>query len=821
MGISELMDLLTLDEKIALVSGADQWHTAEIPRLGIPSIMVSDGPHGLRKQATEGDHLGIGTSLPATCFPPAAASANSWDPELLFRMGRAIGEEALQAGVSIVLGPGVNIKRSPLCGRNFEYFSEDPWLTGKLAAAWIEGIQSVGVGACIKHFAANNQERWRMLNDSLVDERALREIYLAAFEQAVQAAKPWALMPAYNKLNGLYCCENPRLLQTILRQEWGFRGATISDWGAVNDPGLSIAAGLDLEMPASHGVSAKVLRDDLDSGRLTEAALNQSVRRVLTLVSQAQMQKREHNCDLDAHHVLARKIAAESAVLLKNEGGILPLSKQKTIAILGQFAKQPRYQGSGSSLINPTRLDTILDLVQLEGVKFTYAPGYDLHDDGVNEALIAKACQAAREADLAVIFAGLTARFESEGYDRDHLELPPSHNELIRRVAEINSRVVVVLSGGAPVSMPWLPQVQAVLHTYLGGQGGAGAALDLLFGRVNPSGKLAETYPLQIGDCLATQYFATSRERTEYRESVFVGYRYYDAASKDVAFPFGYGLSYTQFRYDDLTLSSKQLLDTESLRVRCQITNIGAVAGAEIVQLYVGKANSPLFRAPKELRAFQKVHLAPGESRVVEFVLDFSAWSYYNAELGDWHVETGEYHILVGTSSRDLPLGTTVYVESRNTSIAVPDFRDRAPTYYSLDVSSGISAGEFEAVYGTTFPQSNPGGRRFHRNSTLQDLQTALLGRLVIVFAKRYLWKMTGATDPLDPLWKMTWISTLEMPLRSIVAMSGGTIRPKLVEGLLAWANGERWNALKLWCSRDSKTKKPPGPWPQGWAGFF
>ena len=803
MGINELIETLTREEKIALVSGADQWHTVEIPRLNIPAIMVSDGPHGLRKQALEGDHLGIGVSVPATCFPSAATSANSWDPELLFSMGKAIGEEALQEGVSVVLGPGVNIKRSPLCGRNFEYFSEDPWLTGELAAAWIDGIQSVGVGACIKHFAANNQERWRMLNDSLVDQRALRQIYLAAFEKAVRSAKPWTVMPAYNKLNGTYCCENPELLDSILREEWGFKGATISDWGAVNDPSLSIEAGLDLEMPASHGVSAKQLEEDLASGRLPESELNKAVHRVLALVSQAQMQKRDHQCDLEAHHALARRIAAESAVLLKNDEQVLPLTKNQTMAILGQFAELPRYQGTGSSLINPTRLDTVLGLLDLEDLEFSYAQGYDLEHDETNEALLLEACQVAKGADVVVIFAGLTARFESEGYDRDHLELPPSHNQLISRVAGANPDVVVVLSAGAPVTMPWLHEVKAVLHTYLGGQGGAGAALDLLMGRINPSGKLAESYPLQLKDCLATEFFASNRQRTEYRESIFVGYRYYDAAGKDVLFPFGHGLSYTRFSYEQLTLSSTKLVDTDCLKVRCRVTNIGPMPGAEIVQLYVGKEGSPLFRAPKELKGFQKIYLEPGASKVVEFVLDRRSWCYYNVDRKDWHVETGEYHISVGASSRNLSLTTTVHIESTEPLVRVPDYRSAAPAYYRLDdPATLISQKEFQAVYGKPYPQMDTGESPFHRNSTLQDLRATLLGRLVVVFAKRYLWKMTGATDDRDPLWKMTWNSTLEMPLRSIVAMSGGQIPPNLVHGLLAWANGERWSALKTWFSR-------------------
>lgn len=800
MNIDQLMDSLTRDEKIALVSGADQWHTKGLPHLNIPAIMVADGPHGLRKQDAQGDRLGIGDSKAATCFPAAATSANAWDPDLQYAMGQAIGEEALQEGVAVVLGPGVNIKRSPLCGRNFEYFSEDPWLTGELATAWIKGIQAVGVGACIKHFAANNQERWRMLNDSLVDERALREIYLAAFEKAVREAQPWTVMPAYNKLNGMYCCENPELLDSILRKEWGFTGATISDWGAVNDPTLSIKAGLDLEMPASWGTSAAQVRQDLSSGRLTEEELDRSVKRVLELVMRSKAQKQKSNCDLEAHHALARRIASESAVLLKNEDNILPLAQTQSICVVGQFAEHPRYQGTGSSLIHPTRLDTVLGLLESGEVEvdYTYAKGYELEHDGINEVLISEACEAAAKADVAVIFAGLTPRFESEGYDRTHLDLPPSHQELISRVAQANPNVVVVLSAGAPVTMPWLDKVKGVLHTYLGGQGGAGASLDLLYGKINPSGKLAESYPLKLDDCLAMEHFAEDRNYTEYRESIFVGYRYYDAAEKDVLFPFGFGLSYTEFAYEDLVLSKHG--EPETLHVQCTVRNIGSRAGAEVVQLYVGKSDSVLFRAVRELKGFHKIHLEPGESRKVEFVLGGRAFAYYNVEIGDWHVEPGEYQISVGTSSRNLPLSGTVQIESRLSEVKVPDYRASIPAYYHLnDANTRISQADFQTLYNREYPQAYQGPERFHNNSTLQDLGVTLLGRLVLAFAKRYLWKMTGAKDENDPLWIMSWTSTLEMPLRSIVPMSGGAIPARFVRGLLSWVNGHRLKALRMW----------------------
>lgn len=804
MDIKRLLESLTREEKIALVSGSDQWHTAPIPRLGIPAIMMADGPHGLRKQESAGDNLGIGQSVPATCFPPAATCANSWDRELLAAMGRAIGAEARHSGVSIVLGPGVNIKRSPLCGRNFEYFSEDPYLAGQLAAAWIKGLQSQGVGACIKHFAANSQEKWRMVNDSLVDERALREIYLAAFEYAVKEAQPWTVMGAYNKVNGTYACENKRLLDTILRGEWGFQGAVISDWGAVNDPTLSVKAGLDLEMPSSHGISAAKIRQDLSTGRLNERTLNKSVGRVLELVAKARAKAaaEKPDCDYTAHHALAGRIAAESAVLLKNTGGVLPLRTEQRIAVLGEFAKKPRYQGAGSSLVNPTRLDTVLAVLDQAEVEYQFAPGYSVETDELDEGLLAEACRTAQEADVAVVFAGLTPQYESEGYDRQHLDLPPNHKALIERVAAVNPNVVVVLSAGAPVTMPWLGQVAAVLHTYLGGQAGAQAAVDLLFGKVNPCGKLAETYPVRLEDHPVHEFFAYSREQTEYRESIFVGYRYYDAAGKEVLFPFGYGLSYTQFAYDDLQLSRTRLKDTEELVVRCRVKNVGERSGAEIVQLYVGKPDSPLFRAPQELKGFAKVYLEPGEEKEVEFTLGFRSFAYYNVEIQDWHVEPGSYAIRIGASSRDIRLTATVDVDSTRPEVAVPDYRRSAPAYYNLqDPSTRLTKGDFEAVYGRPIPEPAVKAR-FDENSILADLQKTRLGRLVLKFAKQALWKESGAEHQADPTWLMTWAIFLEMPLRSVAALSGGRIPIHFVRGLIAWANGERGQALRHWLLR-------------------
>lgn len=801
MQINRIVDELDIEEKIALVSGADNWHTMPIPRLNIPSIMMADGPHGLRKEKDESKPISVGEGVKATCFPPAATSANSWNPELLFQMGEAIGNEALQEGVSIVLGPGVNIKRSPLCGRNFEYFSEDPFLTGELATGWIKGAQSVGVGACIKHFAVNNQESWRMINDSVVDERALREIYLAGFEQAIKQGKPWTVMAAYNKLNGIYCCENPRLLTSILRTEWGFDGAVISDWNAVDDRVLALRAGLDLEMPSSQGTSAELIRNDLQTGRLTEGMLNRSVREVLKLAFGGEEKRREnHRYDIDAHHNLAKEIAVESTVLLKNEDNILPLNKKQKVAILGALADQPRYQGFGSSVINPTKLDTVLEQFSGEIAEFEYARGYYLDKDEVNYALLAEATRAAKEADVVVIFAGLTPEYESEGYDRKHLNLPPAQNVLIEEIAKIHSNIIVVLSSGAPVLMPWLEQVQAVFHSYLGGQAGAAAIFDLLFGNANPSGKLAETYPLSLEDYPVQDFFAYDPYTTEYRESIFVGYRYFDVAQKEVLFPFGYGLSYTKFKYTRLTQSAKKIKDTDELVVSCTIENTGSFAGYEVAQLYIEKEKSPLFRAVRELKGFKKIWLEPGEKGIVEFTLNPRSFAYFNVEEQDWHVEGGSYLIKVGSSSRDLPISGKVEIESTRPEVKVPSYEQRAPVYYSMDKDfATFPEKDFRALFSKDFPKSVSRGERFTRNSTLEELQVTVAGRLIAKVAKKKLWKMAGAENENDPSWQMMWKTVMEMPLRALVSGSGGTISDGFIRGLVAWVNGQYGRAITLW----------------------
>lgn len=703
--INKLISQMTLEEKASLCSGLDFWHTQPIERLDIPAVMVTDGPHGLRKQGGSGDHLGLGDSVPATCFPTAAGLASSWNRELLHQVGEAIGEEAQAEQVAIVLGPGTNIKRSPLCGRNFEYFSEDPYLSSELAASHIQGVQSQDVGTSLKHFAANNQEERRMSVDTIVDERTLREIYLASFEGAVKQGKPWTVMCSYNKLNGTYTGENEYLLTDILRREWGFEGFVVSDWGAVNERVDALKAGLELEMPANGGIGDAKIVAAVKDGKLDEKILDRAVEELLRFVFNAiALQKPNATFDPNEHHQLARRVAAESMVLLKNDHNLLPLSKKGRVAVIGEFAVQPRYQGSGSSHINPTQLDQALNeirkLVDSES-EVTYAPGYDLDSDDVKDELVQEAVKLADEADVVILFTGLPDRYESEGYDRTHLELPLNHKQLIKELAAVQPNLVVVLSNGSPVTMPWLDQTSAVLEGYLGGQAGGGAVADLLFGEVNPSGKLPETFPVQLSDNPSFLNFPGEGDRVEYREGIFVGYRYYDTKQLEPLFPFGYGLSYTSFEYSELQIDRTSMTDQDTVNVQVTVRNTGSRRGQEIVQLYVHDSESSVIRPEQELKGFAKVALEPGESKTVSFTLDKRAFAYYHTELHDWYVETGEYELRIGASSRDIRLKQTIEVTStvklkqvfhRNTTIGdIAANRATKPIAEELTKRSGLN----------------------------------------------------------------------------------------------------------------------------------
>ncbi len=666
--IKELIKGMSLEEKVSLCSGLDFWNTNPVPRLGIPSIMMTDGPHGLRKQEGDTDHLGLNLSVPSTCFPSAVAQASSWDSDLVNKVGKAIGKEAQAENISVVLGPGVNIKRSPLCGRNFEYYSEDPYLSSQLSASFIKGVQSQGVGTSLKHFAVNNQEYKRMSIDAVVDERTLREIYLASFEEVVKESKPWTIMAAYNKVNGTYCAENKRLLTDILRNEWGYEGLVVSDWGAVNERELGISAGLDLEMPSSNGLGDKKIIDAIKCGVIREDELDRTAEKVLDLVFKAAENKKENSSyDKEEHHLLAREAARESMVLLKNEDRILPIKNADSIAVIGALAVNPRYQGGGSSHINPTKMDDIfaeIKKITAQKTKIVYSEGYSLEDDQIYEDMVFDATRAAKQAELAIIFAGLPDRYESEGFDRRHLQLPINQIKLIESVAEVQKNVIVVLSNGAPIEMPWLHNVKAVLEGYLGGQALGGAIADVLFGIANPSGKLAETFPKKLAHNPSYMNYPGEGETVEYREGIFVGYRHYDTKDIEPLFPFGFGLSYTTFEYSDIKVEKMNITDEEAVKVSIKVKNTGSLPGKEIVQLYVKDVESTVSRPEKELKQFKKILLQPDEEQVVTFELDKRAFSYYNVKLADWHVETGDFEILVGKSSREILLKETVHVES-------------------------------------------------------------------------------------------------------------------------------------------------------------
>ena len=663
MDIKALVSRMTLEEKAGLCSGDDFWHTKAVERLGIPRTMVSDGPHGLRKQDEEADHLGINDSIKAVCYPAACATAASFDPGMIREMGEAIGDSCQHEKVSVVLGPAVNIKRSPLCGRNFEYFSEDPFLAGKMATAMIQGVQSRNVGTSIKHFAMNSQEHRRMSSSSDADERTIREIYFPAFEMAVKEAQPWTVMCSYNRINGVYASENPWLLTDVLRKEWGFEGYVVSDWGAVSDRVAGVAAGLDLEMPASGGVNDRKIVEAVRAGKLDEKLVDQACERILNIVYRYLDNARpETPWDKEAQHAQAARIAAECMVLLKNEDDLLPLNKADEIAFIGEFAEKPRFQGGGSSHINCFRTTGALEAAK--GLKVTYAHGYSVAKDEATDADIAEAVAAARKAKAAVVFAGLPDSYESEGYDRSHMRMPDCQNRLIEAVAEANPNTVVVLHNGAPVEMPWIGKVKAVLEAYLAGQAVGEAAVRVLFGDVNPCGRLPETFPLKLEDNPSYLYYGGEGDVTEYREGVFVGYRYYDKKKMDVLFPFGYGLSYTTFEFSGLKLSADAIRDTETVTVTATVKNTGNRAGKTVAQLYVGDAESTLIRPVRELKGFAKIDLRPGESREVTFTLDKRSFACWNSQIHDWHVETGDFTIEVGASSRDLPLKGTVRVES-------------------------------------------------------------------------------------------------------------------------------------------------------------
>lgn len=770
-----LLKKLTLEEKCALLSGAETFKTRGMPEHGIPQIWLSDGPHGLRKQAGESDHLGLNPSVPATCFPTASAVANSWDAALGEKIGAALGEEAAAQEVSVVLGPGLNMKRNPLCGRSFEYFSEDPYLAGKLAAGYIRGIQSKGVAACPKHFAVNSQETRRMASDSIVDERTLREIYLTGFEIAVKEGHPRSIMSSYNLVNGTYANENKHLLMDILRGEWGFDGAVITDWGGSNDHALGVKNGSTLEMPAPGGDSVRELLAAVESGKITESDIDARLSELLPLVfdTKAALDAAPREFDAAAHHALARRAAEESLVLLKNEGALLPLAAGTKVAVIGDFAKNPRYQGAGSSMVNSTQVDVLLDkLIDSELNVIGYQQGFDRH--GKPDAALQKsACELAAQANTVILCMGLDEIAESEGLDRSNLRLAQNQVDLLQAVADVNPKIVVVLYSGSVVETPWLDNCQALLYAALGGQAGAGAVADALAGKVNPCGKLAETWPLAYADVPSAADFATRRKTVEYREGLYIGYRYFTTAEKAVRFPFGYGMSYTTFAYSDMAADEQG--------VSLTVTNTGSVAGTEIVQLYIAKKSSELFRPAKELKGFARVTLAPGEKQHITIMLDDKAFRFWNVKANRWEIEGGEYELLVGASVEDIRLCEKISVHGTATVHPYEDVD--LDCYYKGNVLS-VSDADFEKLLGHPIPN---GKTKIDRNLTLGELNHARspLGWLV--------WLVL--TILLDVSYKrgkpdLNILFQYNMPLRALAKMTNGAISMGMVDGIVMELQG-------------------------------
>lgn len=772
---TDIITKLNLEQKCALLSGDTVFTTRGYKNAGVPSITLSDGPNGVRKQAGAADHLGLNPSVPATCFPTAATVACSWDPALGEEIGRAMGEEAAAQEVAVLLGPGLNTKRSPLCGRSFEYFSEDPYLAGKLAAGYIRGIQSKGVAACPKHFAVNSQETRRMASDSIVDERTLREIYLTGFEIAVKEGHPRSIMSSYNLVNGTYANENKHLLMEILRGEWGFDGAVITDWGGSNDHALGVKNGSTLEMPAPGGDSVRELLAAVESGKISESDIDARLSELLPLVfdTKAALDAAPREFDAAAHHALARRAAEESLVLLKNEGALLPLAAGSKVAVIGDFAKNPRYQGAGSSMVNSTQVDVLLDkLIDSELNVIGYQQGFDRH--GKPDAALQKfACELATQADTVILCMGLDEIAESEGLDRSNLRLAQNQVDLLQAVAAVNPKIVVVLYSGSVVETPWLDNCQALLYAALGGQAGAGAVADALTGKVNPCGKLAETWPLAYADVPSAADFATRRKTVEYREGLYIGYRYFTTAEKAVRFPFGYGMSYTTFAYSDMAADEQG--------VSLTVTNTGSVAGTEIVQLYVAKKNSELFRPVRELKGFARVTLAPGEKQRITITLDDKAFRFWNVKANRWEIEGGEYELLVGASVEDIRLCEKISVHGTATVHPYEDVD--LDCYYKGDVLS-VSDADFEKLLGHPIPD---GKTKIDRNLTLGELNHARspLGWLV--------WLVL--TILLDVSYKrgkpdLNILFQYNMPLRALAKMTNGAISMGMVDGIVMELQG-------------------------------
>lgn len=773
---TDLITHLTLTEKALLLSGADVWHTHRFERLSIPAMTLSDGPSGLRKQAGEGDHLGLNASAKATCIPSAATYANSWDVEIARQLGRIVGADARAQGVHVLLGPGLNTKRSPLCGRSFEYYSEDPYLAGKMAAGFIHGVQENGVSACAKHFAANSQEMLRMSSDSVVDERTLREMYLTNFEIAIREGKPKAVMTSYNKLNGTYTNEHLHLLQEILRGEWGWQGIVVTDWGGSNDYVEGVRAGMNLEMPAAGGDSACQLIQAVKDGRITEAEVDQRVAELLDVVLTTTRIK-PMPADADTGHAIARAAAEKSIVLLKNEGALLPLNRDAKVAVIGDFAAVPRYQGAGSSMVNAERIEITNGLLpDYFPENIGYAQGFE-RQDKPNETLTAQAVELAKQAECVLLYMGLPESFETEGLDRTHMQLPANQIDLLEKLHAVNPHIVVVLSAGSAVEIPWVSHCEAIVYGALGGQAGASAMLNVLSGQVNPGGKLSETFPIAYADMPVSQYYPGEEATAEYREGLFVGYRYFTTAKKPVRFPFGFGLSYTTFAYDNLSVTDAG--------VSFRLKNTGDRAGDEVIQLYVSLPGGKVIRPARELKGFTRVHLEAGEEKTVTLPFDAYTFRYFNVVTNRFEVEGGEYELLIAASSEDIRLHGTISLQGTG----APDPYADLPLdcYRKADLHS-VPDAAFEALLGRPIPPHTwDRSQLLGMNDALRQMAYAKnpLCRLVAKILGGMIGKAIAKGKP-----DLNILFIYNIPFRGMAKMMGGMVTTAMAEDIRFIANG-------------------------------
>ncbi len=795
MKYADLIAKMTLEEKASLCSGNDMWHFKGIERLGIPAIMVSDGPHGLRTQKDSGVSTKMNVSVDATCFPLACSTACSWDRDLLREIGKRIAEEAQHEDVQVVLGPGVNIKRSPLCGRNFEYFSEDPLLSGELGAAFVDGVQSQGIGTSVKHFAVNNQETYRMSVNAVADERTMREIYLPAFETVVKKSAPSTVMASYNLVNGQSASENVHILDEILEKEWGYKGIVISDWGAVNHRVDGVKAGMHVEMPSSGGMNDALIVEAVKNGSLDEKVLDERVDRILgTVFDLYGKRKQGATYDIKEHDEFARKAASECCVLLKNKNKVLPLGKKDKILVVGDMARNPRFQGAGSSFINCHKITSALDALTAEGVAFEFEEGYYKKTRKDCSELIEKAVARAKNFDKVIVFAGLPGEYEAEGFDRKDMDMPASHNTLISEIAKVNKNVVVVLSTGAVVTMPWINDVKGVILAGLAGQNSGGAVVDVLYGKVNPSGKLAETYPIKLSHVPSSAYFPGERYNVEYREGLYVGYRYFESVDAPVLFPFGYGLSYTTYSYKDIAVDKKKINAGDTLEVSVTVENTGDRDGKETMQLYVVHDGKTVYMPKVQLRAFDKVEVKAKSSVTVKFMLDKRAFAFYDVNEKDWVVENGDYEIAVGGNVRELKCRTTVTVEGGTE----PSAAGRT-WYFNPDVKKPVSDEEFAALFKDgkiSCVKHECVKGSFTSDDSFEDMaHTSGLARFLLKVAKPFI-RMSMNADKYDPNYLMIYEVMKTSPLRSLAFSSQGMFNMKMVDGVVIMLNGHFFKGL-------------------------